>query len=65
VNEIAGAARNLAFVFLLQKNEIGTFDERQLVTGMAAGLALFFCPKLGDDLISDEAQEKGKQPDGL
>jgi hypothetical protein len=49
----------------LQKNEIGTFDERQLETGMAAGLALFFCPKSGDDLISDKAQEKGKQPDGL
>ena len=46
-------ARNLTFVFLLQKNEIGTFDERQLVTGMVAGLALFLCPKSGDDLISD------------
>lgn len=53
-------ARNLTFVFLLQKNEIGTFDERQLVTGMVAGLALFLCPKSGDDLISDKAQEKGK-----
>ncbi|MDY6286845.1 MAG: hypothetical protein SPL65_05955 [Lachnospiraceae bacterium] len=58
-------ARNLTFVFLLQKNKIGTFDERQLVTGMVAGLALFLCPKSGDDLISDKAQEKGKQPDGL
>ena len=65
MNEIAGAARNLTFVFLLQKNGIWTLDERQLVTGMAAGLALFFCLKSGDDLIIDEAQEKGKQPDGL
>jgi len=40
VNEIAGAEKNLTFVFLLQKNGIRTLDERQLVTGMAAGLVL-------------------------
>lgn len=40
MNEIAGAEKNLTFVFLLQKNGIRTLDERQLVTGMAAGLVL-------------------------
>ena len=40
MNEIAGAEKNLTFVFLLQKNGIRTLDERQLVIGMAAGLVL-------------------------